>query len=123
MLGQANEDREWEGLLSPTIGTHSSSIPCVLGFRTMLALEIWLNGKKICTAGIQDRGVITSLTACIIRPEHSWCEFDVGGLIGRTDEHLEWAKEELAVGSEVTIKVVNADVADAPKSRQQLKSS
>lgn len=80
----------------------------------MIAFEISVNGEKLCTAGIGDKGVLSAIINGPKRPNLS-----VGGLAN--DEHLHWLEREagfgLKVGDEVTVRIVEADCVDEPVGR------
>lgn len=81
----------------------------------MIAFEVLVNGKKLCTAGVGEKGV---LNASILGPKSP--RLRVGGLCN--EEHVVWisprpAAHELKAGDEVTIRVVETDVADEPTDR------
>lgn len=91
----------------------------------MIAFEVHLNGKKICTAGVGDLGVLTSSLAWRgpqpyqkggpVVPEY--LRLDVGGLADCGD-HLRWQDRKLKRGDVVSIKVVEVDSPDRPRERQ-----
>jgi len=96
----------------------------------MIAFELSLNGRKICTAGVGDHGVLSAHVTWVRRKgretrskkagdEEEELTTTIGGLISRTGEHVDWF-EPLAVkaGDEVGIKVVKADSVDQPASRR-----
>lgn len=82
----------------------------------MKCFEITINGVKVCTAGIGDDGVLTSIMSLGKRKNDSeMLDLRVGGLAHReagATEQLEWINQNLAVGDEVTIKIVEASECD-----------
>jgi len=94
----------------------------------MIALEVLLNGKRLCIAGAGDLGVV-SANLCWVRrkpvpegvevvgwtPEELY--INVGGIDSVTDEHLEWVRREIEVGCEVTVRVIEVDAVDVPDAR------
>jgi hypothetical protein len=88
----------------------------------MLAFEISLNGKKLCVAGIDDRGVLSSIVTWATRrstgvPETAdeSCFLQVGGLLSRTEEYVDWVHQEpLAIGDEIHLRIVETNSADVP---------
>ena len=94
----------------------------------MIAFQVYLDGKKLTTAGVGDLGVLTAIVDWVRRkgehtrdrkPDSVEEELDlhVGGLITPTDESVRWVNRGLKVGSEVRIKVVEARSVDQPRSR------
>ncbi|HYG22615.1 MAG TPA: hypothetical protein VEH04_07535 [Verrucomicrobiae bacterium] len=92
----------------------------------MIAFELYLNGKKVCTAGVGDLGVLSS---CLVwrgaqpyqkggSPVSEYIKVDVGGLAG-SGEHLWWVERNLKRGEVVAIKVVETDRVDKPRKRQR----
>jgi hypothetical protein len=67
----------------------------------MLAFEIHLNGKKVCTAGVDEAGVLTTTVTWVLGDGEGLpkgveeLEMQVRGLVSRTDEHLEWLARQL----------------------------
>lgn len=92
----------------------------------MIAFRVHLNGKKICTAGVGDFGVLTTSLAWrgsqpYRKSGQSVAEYlrlDVGGLAG-SGERLRWLDRKLRPGDVVSIKVVQVDSADQARERQQ----
>ena len=86
----------------------------------MRALEISLNGKKLCLAGYGDD---LSLAASVAFVDDRPCELDVGASLGPNGDFAKWLTREINLGDEVTIKVVSTDRADLPTSIQKAKKS
>jgi hypothetical protein len=92
----------------------------------MIAFEVHLNGKKIGTAGVGARGVLsTCLTWRGPQPYQKggptvaeYLRLDVGGLAD-SGEHLRWLDRKLKREDIVSIKVVEIDSADKPRERQR----
>ncbi len=85
----------------------------------MRAFEIHLNGKKLCTAGIGDHGVLSVIVDWVRRksgPEQ--LHLSVGGMIGGALEHLSWRDLRLRAGDEVLVKVIDTQSADRPRRRR-----
>ena len=102
----------------------------------MIAFTVKINGKKIGTAGVGDKGVLTVVASWVNRkvrdPEtlavipgefEECCNLELGGLASRDDEdaHLFWARPDLRVGDKITIKVLETDNIDDPKREQRIK--
>ena len=103
----------------------------------MIALEVTLNGKKVCIAGADDLGVLSAtLSACgklglktvAARPEEA-CDlfYSVGGLTSRLDPkkdvHLNWKSiAPLKVGDTIQVRIIETDRVDRAKSRRRSKA-
>jgi hypothetical protein len=103
----------------------------------MIALEVTLNGKRICVAGAEDLAVLTTSVSAVgklgkktvaARPDETGGEihYSVGGLTARPDPerdvHLRWKSvAPLRVGDVIQVRVLEADKADRPRSRQKAK--
>lgn len=78
----------------------------------MICFEVWVNGEKVCLAGVSESDVLT----CIVDGERRGLKSNlhVGGLV--KDEHVRWTQKRhsLEVGDEVIIKIVESDKADEP---------
>ena len=89
----------------------------------MTALEIHLNGHKICTAGIGEPGVLGAHVSWARRDDDAQAEeliLHVGGLINSTREHVRWEEARpLQTGDQVLIKIVKVDSTDEPSVRFQ----
>ena len=100
----------------------------------MIALEVRLNGKRICVAGAEDLAVLTAMvtasgplgrkTVPVRSDEICDIYYRVGGLTGRCDEskdvHLTWRKfEPLGVGDSLQITILETRKADRPRSRHK----
>jgi hypothetical protein len=91
----------------------------------MIAFEVHLNGKKVCTAGVGELGVLTTNLAWRGPQPYQkggpsvadYLRLDVGGLAA-SGEHLRWLDRKLRRGDAVTIKVVEVDSTDRPRERQ-----
>ena len=95
----------------------------------MIVFEIELNGESLGTAGANDLSVLTAIVSAVgklgpnsigahQRAHHYDIELAVGGLTSRAegspDEHLDWIKRALKTGDVVTVRLVEAEAADAP---------
>jgi hypothetical protein len=96
----------------------------------MRAFEISINGKKVCTAGIEE-GVLSAILSLVMRaPEGESGEkalegpkLEVGGLLTQGEgarENADWLSRDLTTGDEVTIRLVEVDSVDAPLRREAL---
>jgi hypothetical protein len=103
----------------------------------MLCFEVHYNGKRLCTAGVHDFGVLMASVSWVSHsPEQlaRWTaqgvpqtdpvemRLDVSGLTsGETEpgEHLKWVDATLSAGDEVSIRLIDASEADPPKERKE----
>ena len=107
----------------------------------MIAFEVYLNGNKLCVAGIEELGGVSAVLTWkrgphVLKETHLrdnveyseiaiWgdcvqCEPESTPHLGhgfKYAEHLEWITQEFPPGSEVTIKAVEASTVDKPRSR------
>lgn len=95
----------------------------------MKCFEVIINGERVCTAGVGDDGVLTGIVSFVKRSHSSEAQDDrdsesldlrIGGLANRgsATEHLEWLNRKLAVGDEITIKIVEAAECDEPNRKE-----
>lgn len=81
----------------------------------MKAIEVYVNGRYLLTAGFGKGGVLTGLVTCVSLspPRHTGgrFHFDVDGVDGETHESVSWSVPRVGVGDEITIKLVEADQA------------
>jgi hypothetical protein len=92
----------------------------------MIAFEIFVNGNKICSAGVGDDGVLHSSLTLITRErgnkqtvegDAERLIFNVGGAVGsphNASQHIRWPDQHLAVGDEVAIRIVETEAIDKP---------
>ena len=105
----------------------------------MIAFEITINGKNVCTAGIGERGVLyTDLISTLLwvkrnpdlrsedMPEEEWIEeeleLSVRGVISHdknVNEHLRWIVPSLSIGDEIVIRILNQPACDEPTERRR----
>lgn len=84
----------------------------------MRAFEIHLNNRKLCTAGIDEAGVVTSCITWVTSPdpkEPEDMELRVGGLISRSHTHVDWAHRILKEGDELRVVVCSKQKVSKPK--------
>ena len=79
----------------------------------MKAFVISLNGQPFVTAGVgDDRVLVTGISwvgGSPPRPAEGRLHFHVGGIDGRTGEHVRWSVPEIGVGDEITIKIIETN--------------
>ena len=89
----------------------------------MTAFEIHLNGRKICTAGTGELGVLGAHVSWARRAGNPLVDeltMHIGGLINSTREHVRWEEARLLqTGDQILVKIVNVDSADEPSLRYQ----
>lgn len=100
----------------------------------MKCFEITINGERVCTAGVGDDGVLTSVVALVKRkgasPETADVQTNgssesldlrVAGLANRetgVTQQLEWVNRDLDIGDEVVIRNIQASICDEPDSKK-----
>ena len=79
----------------------------------MTAFEICINGKRVCTAGLNEPGVVTSIVSWLRGVPRGKgprsaerTDIRIGGLNSRTGAHFTWLNRSLRVRDEVKIRVV-----------------
>jgi hypothetical protein len=86
----------------------------------MRAFEVYLNGKRLCVAGIGDDGVLSTIVDHVVGKGRNQQTLRVGGLISPTGEHVIWNRRRLKIGDEVRVKIVESASIDRPKERIRL---
>src|SRR4051794_37725859 len=95
----------------------------------MPVFHVYLNGKKVSTAGVGDLGVLSAHVSWVRREgEHTLAKkpdsveeeltLHVGGLISPAEEHVRWLDHDLKIGDEVRITVAEDSKVDRPRSRE-----
>jgi len=87
--------------------------------RHMRAFDVRLNAKALCVAGIDGDGVVTTIITSVAGRGGQSLSLTVGGLVSGVNEHVMWRARGLKVGDEVTLKVVEVDSADRPRTRRR----
>jgi hypothetical protein len=101
----------------------------------MIAFEISIDGQKTCTAGVSDVGVASVMVAWVRRPARDPTSeeaipgrfeeeltLDAGGLTHDPDgasAHLNWLRQTLKVGQQITLAIVETEVVDPPRTRDR----
>jgi hypothetical protein len=94
----------------------------------MIAFEIFLNGNKLCRAGVGDLGVLTTVLSWVRRERRNTetrepgnieeeLTLNVSGLISSKNEHVRWSESKVRVGDEVRVRVVSVESVDLPGDR------
>jgi len=85
----------------------------------MRAFKISLNGKRLCLAGISDRGVLSAIVNQVAGDHGSDLFMEVGGLAN--EEHVAWIKQKrLGVGDEIRVKVVETGSVGTPAEKRRI---
>lgn len=78
----------------------------------MIALEITVNGNRICVAG---GSLVTSTSISWSDRDGAAVRLNIGGIEDPTlREHLHWNAPGLEIGDEVTIRILSTDDVDPP---------
>ncbi len=100
----------------------------------MIALEVTLNGKRVCVAGAEDLSVLSTSVAAVgklgkktmrRRADETFDIFyHIGGLTSRPDPakdvHVDWkSSAPLKIGDVIQVRILDAQKADRPKSRKK----
>ena len=84
----------------------------------MHALEVSINGKRLCVASAGEDGLVISnvvLTGAVSGPPGAFAgRFRVGGILN--EQHLEWAIGPIKLGDVVEIRIVDSLQPDPPAS-------
>ena len=86
----------------------------------MIAFELYLNGKKVATAGVE-QGVMSVIANWVRLKQDgdSWLSsVSIAGLDDKTSEHLKWSRQDLVVGDEIRIRLVDSEQIDLPTERE-----
>ena len=87
----------------------------------MTAIEVRVNGKRQCVAGIAHDGLVSAILSWFgrgdDRPElpREDITFRVSGIDSKRDEHVDWLSRDMAVGDEIVLRVVDVPELVAPK--------
>jgi hypothetical protein len=79
----------------------------------MRAFEVFLNGKRLCVAGIGKDSYISAYITHRSEPNDTW--IDVMGLVDRKNLYVQWTKRDLRAGDEVLVKIVDRKSVDKYK--------
>jgi hypothetical protein len=85
----------------------------------MIAFEVYLNGKKLCLAGVGNNGVLAAITDYVTGTRPDRLHLHVGGLLSSKDEHVRWRDAKLNLGDEITIRIVETISVDRPRERKR----
>jgi len=85
----------------------------------MRAFEVFLNGKRLCLAGIGNHGVLSTTITYVSGRGEPETRLDIGGLVMPEKEHMRWRRPSLRVGDEVRVKIVDRKSVDKPRKRSR----
>lgn len=96
----------------------------------MPVFQVYLNGKKVSTAGVGDTGVVGAHVSWVRRrgertrakkagSVEEELRLDVGGLITPADEHVRWVDRKLKIGDEIRVVIVEDAPVDRPRTRKR----
>jgi hypothetical protein len=91
----------------------SSPIRLLAYTTAMRAYEVFLNGKRLCVAGVGSDGYISAYITYRSEPEATW--INVMGLINRKKLYVRWTQRNLRTGDEVLLRVVDRKSVDRYK--------
>src|SRR5258708_2890131 len=85
----------------------------------MRAFRVSLNGKKLCLAGVGERGVLSAIVNWVAGDHGADLFMEVGGLASK--EHVAWVSQKrLGVGDEIRVKIVEARSVDKPVKKRRV---
>jgi hypothetical protein len=96
----------------------------------MLAFDVLLNGKKVCTAGVGGDGGLSAIVSARFdggeatnrktsRRVNDELRLYVGGSDNSTSEYIRWQDCRLCVGDEVCIRIGEGELASKPRRRER----
>ena len=86
----------------------------------MTALEIQVNGKKVCVAGKEGLNILSAAVTWL--KSHETWDFRVRGITDEQgyEEHLNWLDERFTVGDSITMTLVETDAPSEPQRRYRV---
>ena len=88
----------------------------------MRVFEVYLNGERLCAAGIDSDGSLNVMVDHVKGKGRDRMHLRVGGFVNATQEFLNWKRAELRIGDELRIKITDSDVVDEPERREIISS-
>ncbi len=86
----------------------------------MKTFEVLLNGKKLCTAGVGDHGVLTAIVSSRdCERGKGETRLEVGGYVESTGEHIRWQSRRVRAGDDVRIRIAESELASKPSRRER----
>jgi len=84
----------------------------------MKALEVFVNGERVCVAGVGRDGVLSAIIDWTGSPDsEDHFGLHVGGLDGDSSEHLGWEVPTIDIGTEVLVRILDVTNVDSPSRR------
>ena len=93
----------------------------------MIAFDVSVNGRRLCTAGVED-GVLSAVMTRVKErtgarrtggpTSKAYMSVTVSGLQFNSGEHIRWRDKKLKAGDEVTVCIVDAERPDKPLERK-----
>ena len=93
----------------------------------MLAFEVFVDGERVCVAGMEDWAVMSVILTAVHEGEtrgrrrEGKLDVSTGGLTEDDADglayHARWPRIDLAVGSQVTVNILDIDDPDPPLKR------
>jgi hypothetical protein len=84
----------------------------------MRALEVCLNGKRLCVAGVGDDGVISTNVSCVFGQGGEGLFLDTSGINNAARELWRWHFRKIKVGDRIQVAVIETAKAGKPKDRK-----
>jgi hypothetical protein len=86
----------------------------------MRAYEVFLNGERLCIAGVPGEGTSTIEVSDFKKNEvDDEARLDVRAFEYPTREYLSWTNAPLSLGDEVRLRVLESNSVDEPKARRR----
>lgn len=88
---------------------------------SMKAFEVLVNGEKLCVAGIENDGSLTTIVNFSVHHGNGGFFVDVGGFNAITKNHVHWVSQKpLRVGDDVQVRIVETEAVDSPSDQYRL---
>lgn len=87
----------------------------------MVAHEVFVNGQRVCLAGIESGVFHTIIGWSGGRDRGDHLDVRIGGLDNQSNEHLGWPPPAIGIGDEILVKVVRVAAVDPPTRREPSK--
>lgn len=83
----------------------------------MRALEVILNGEKVCLAGVNDGVVNAMITLLSVQSgsKREFCTINVVGHGTSPNTGSQWGTQSLSIGDELVIRVIETHSVDKPE--------
>jgi uncharacterized OB-fold protein len=90
----------------------------------MSAFEVYVNGRRVCTAALQGDGVLTTFVTFFRGAGRKGKRvqeaiLSIGRLASGSQTHAEWLPRNLKVGDEVRVVLSSKKRGDVPKSKRR----